>query len=376
MIAAVSLRREIEGGWVLFLVGIPSVVIGVAPAFLPGAGVLSLSCQESAGSVSTRVTVYKDAKEAEGRYSLSDALAASRDPRAVVWISLVEPSTEELESVANQFGSQELAEDTETRKGVILNYQGRRLTMMVSPARYLDDLGTVELGELEVLLEEGLMITVSRGEGPDVRDVEQDLEEGSDLSRLGSGAILRALLYQVLNGYASVVDGLGEDLAVLEDDVLRGSGRVTGRMTDRLYELSRQIVRFQRTTQHLEAVLESLADLDAQDPGSDAELAERLRGARSRARWINSRVSEFVGILQNLFNANLTLVSVQQNDQTRRISAWAAIIAVPTVIASVYGMNFRYMPELYWRFGYPLALLAMVAISVVLYVVFKRIGWL
>src|SRR5215207_10233740 len=141
MIAAVSLRREIEGGWVLFLVGIPSVVIGVAPAFLPGAGVLSLSCQESAGSVSTRVTVYKDAKEAEGRYSLSDALAASRDPRAVVWISLVEPSTEELESVANQFGSQELAkEDTETRKGVILNYQGGRLTMMVSPARYLDDL--------------------------------------------------------------------------------------------------------------------------------------------------------------------------------------------------------------------------------------------
>jgi magnesium transporter len=98
--------------------------------------------------------------------------------------------------------------------------------------------------------------------------------------------------------------------------------------------------------------------------------------ARSRARWINSRVSEFVGLLQNLFNANLTLASVKQSDQTRRISAWAAIIAVPTVIASIYGMNFRYMPELGWSFGYPLALLAMVAISVVLYVVFKRIGWL
>jgi len=102
----------------------------------------------------------------------------------------------------------------------------------------------------------------------------------------------------------------------------------------------------------------------------------RLGVARSRARWINSRVSEFVGLLQNLFNANLTLVSVKQSDQTRRISAWAAIIAVPTVIASIYGMNFRYMPELGWSFGYPLALLAMVAICVVLYVVFKRIGWL
>ena len=220
--------------------------------------------------MSTRVTVYQDGKKAEGNYSLSDASAASRNPRAVVWISLVEPSKEELDSVAQQFGSQELAqEDTETRKGVILNYQGRRLTLMVSPARYLDDSGTVEIGELDVLLEERLAITVSRGEGPEMHDVEQSLEESSDLSRLGAGAILRALLYRVINDYASVVDGLGEDLAGLEDDVLKGGGRVTGRMTNRLYELSRQVVRFQRVTQHLEAVLESLADPDSQDPGSN-----------------------------------------------------------------------------------------------------------
>jgi magnesium transporter len=209
-----------------------------------------------------------------------------------------------------------------------------------------------------------------------LHDVEHSLEESSEPSRLGAGAILGALLYRVISGYASVIDGLGEDLAGLEDDVLRGGGRVTGRMTDRLYELSRQVVRFQRTTQHLEAVLEGLADLGSQDPGWDPELANRLRGARSRARWINSRVSEFVGLVQNLFNANLTLVSVQQNEQTRRISAWAGIIAVPTVIASIYGMNFRYMPELYWRFGYPVVVLIMVASCIVLYVVFKRFGWL
>ena len=346
-------------------------------AFLPGVGVLPLSCEECAGSMTTRVTVYESGKKAEGEYSLSDALAASQNHRAVVWISLVEPSREELDSVAHQFGAQELAQgDTETRKGVILNYQGRRLTLMVSPARYLGDSGTVEIGELDVFLEERLAITVSRGEGPDMRDVEHSLEESSEPSRLGAEAILGALLYRVISGYASVIGGLGEDLAALEDDVLRGGGRVTGRMTDRLYELSRQVVRFQRTTQHLEAVLEGLADLDSQDPGWDPELAKRLRGARSRARWINSRVSEFVGLVQNLFNANLTLVSVQQNEQTRRISAWAGIIAVPTVIASIYGMNFRYMPELYWRFGYPVVVLIMVASCIVLYVVFKRFGWL
>jgi magnesium transporter len=327
--------------------------------------------------VSTTVTVYEEGKSAEGKHSLSDVQAASRDPRAVVWISLVEPSKEELDSVTRQFGPQELAqEDAETRKGVILSYQGRWLILRVSPARYLSESGTVEIGELDVLLEEGLAITVSRGVGLNFHDVEQGLEEGSDLSRMGAGAVLRALLHRVLNDYVSVVDGLRDDLSALEDDVLEGSGRVTGRMTNRLYELSRQVVRFQRVTEHLEAVLEGLADLDSQDPGSNPELAKRLGGARNRARWINSRISEFVGLLQNLISANLTLVSVQQNDQTRRISAWAAIIAVPTVIASIYGMNFRYMPELYLRFGYPVVLLVMVASCIVLYAVFKRSGWL
>jgi magnesium transporter len=323
--------------------------------------------------VSTIVAVYEDGKKAGGKRSLSDASAASQDPRAVVWISLVEPSREELDSVARQFELQELAqEDSETRKGVILKFQGRGLTFMVSPARYRDDSGTVEIGELDVLLEEGLAITVLRGEGPNFHDVEQGLEDGSYLSRLGSGAILRGLLHRVLDDYVSVVDGLGDDLAGLEDDVLGGDGRVT----NRLYELSREVAKFQRVTQHLEAVLEGLAHRGPQEPGSNSELGMRLGVARSRARWINSRVSEFVGLLQNLFNANLTLASVKQSDQTRRISAWAAIIAVPTVIASIYGMNFRYMPELGWSLGYPLALLAMVAICIVLYVVFKRIGWL
>jgi magnesium transporter len=329
--------------------------------------------EESTGSVSTMVAVYEDGKKAGGKRSLSDASAASRDPRAVVWISLVEPSREELDSVARQFELQELAqEDTETRKGVILKFQGRGLTFMVSPARYVDDSGTVEIGELDVLLEEGLAITVLRGEGPTFHDVEQGLEEGSYLSRLRSGAILRALLHRVLDDYVSVVDGLGDDLAGLEADVLEGDGRVT----NRLYELSREVARFQRVTQHLEAVLEGLAHRGSQEPGSNSELGMRLGVARSRARWINSRVSEFVGLLQNLFNANLTLVSVKQSDQTRRISAWAAIVAVPTVIASIYGMNFRYMPELGFRYGYPIVLLAMVASCIVLYVVFKRIGWL
>ena len=227
--------------------------------------------------MSTRVAVCEDGKRAQGKSSLSDAYVASQDPRAVVWISLVEPSNEELDSVAKQFGTQELVQEeaTETRKGGILNYQGRWLSLVVSPARYLDDSSTIRIGELDVLLEERLAITVSRGEGLNLHDVEQSLEGSPDLSRMGAGAIVRALLHQVLDDYVSVVDGLGEDLAALEDDVLKGSGRVTGRMTNRLYELSRQVVRFQRASEHLEAVLEALADADSQDPGSQSELGKR-----------------------------------------------------------------------------------------------------
>jgi len=326
--------------------------------------------------MSTSVAVYEDGKKAEANYSLSDARSAIReDPRAVVWISLLEPSKEEVDSVARHFGWQELArEDAETHKGMVVKYEGRRLSLMVNPARYLYDSGTVEIGELDVLLEEGLTITVLRGEGLNFHNVDQSLEESSDLSHLGAGAILRAILRRVLEDYVSVVDGLGDDLAGLEDLVLEGDGR----MTSRLYELSREVARFQRVSEHLEAVLEGLADpgLRDEEPGSRSELGMRLGGARSRARWINSRISEFAGLLQNMFNANLTLASVKQADQSRRISAWAAIIAVPTVIGSIYGMNFRYMPELELRFGYPVVLLVMVASCIVLYVAFKRSGWL
>jgi magnesium transporter len=341
-------------------------------------------CEESTGSMSTKVAVYEDGKKTEGKYSLSDASAVIRDPRAVVWISLVEPSKEELDSVVRQFGLQQLAqEDTETRRRVILSYEGRWLTLMVNPARYLSDSGTVGISELDVFLEERLAITVLRGDGLEMHDVEQSLEESSDLSRLGAGAILHALVYQVVNDYASVVDRLGDDLLDLEGDLLKSNDGVTNRLyelsrevTNRLYELSREVVKLQRVIEHLGVVLDSLTDPESQYPGSNSKLPMRLRGLLRRVQWINSKVSGFIGLLQNLFSVNLTLVSVQQNDQSRTISAWAAIIAVPTVIGAIYGMNFQYMPELGLRFGYPLVLLVMVASCIVLYVIFKRTGWL
>lgn len=305
---------------------------------------------------------------------MDDVGTVGKERERVAWVSLVEPTDDELASVARKFGLEGLsAKGREVRQQAESNYRGRRLALTLSPARYAEDSGTVDLGEIHVHLKEGVVVTVSRGVTPDLDDVENDVEAGPDLSHLGEGAVLCAVLYQVLDSYDPVLDGLGDDLTGLEAGVLGHSDRTT---MQGIYKLSREVTTFQHATGHLADVLDRLADPDPCDSGVASDLERRLRGARSRARRADSKVSGFESLLQNLLSVNLTLVSVEQNDQTRRISAWAAILAVPTIIGGVYGMNFRHMPELGWLLGYPFAMFGMVAVCLVLYVVFRRIGWL
>ena len=323
--------------------------------------------------MSTKVTVYENGKKVEGSYSLDDAIKASKDRHRVAWISLVEPTDDELASVTQKFSLEDpTSKDTEDRKQTKSEDHGQRLDLTLSPARYVEDSSTVELGELRIYSGEHLAVTISRGVSPDLQDVEKDVEASSDLTKLGGEAILSALLYQILDDYDPVVDGIEGDLTNLETAVL---GRSDG-VTEKIYELTREVATFQRATEHLANVLDQLTDSNPWDSGAASTLEKRLSAARSRAHRADSRVSGFVSLLQNLLSVNLTLVSLQQNDQTRKISAWAAILAVPTIIGGIYGMNFRYMPELKWLLGYPFALFVMVAISLVLYVVFRRIGWL
>ena len=331
--------------------------------------------------MSTKVTVYERGKRIEGEYSLDDVGTVGKGRERVSWVSLVEPTDDELTSVARKFGLEGLtAKGKQARQQAESNYRGRRLALTLSPARYADDSGTVDLGEFHVHLKEGVVVTVSRCVGLDLDDVENDVEAGPDLSHLGEAAVLCAVLYQVLDSYDPVLDGLGDDLTGLEAGVLGHSDRTTMQgiyeLMQGIYKLSREVTIFQHATGHLADVLDRLADTDPWDSGVASDLERRLRGARSRARRIDSKVSGFKSLLQNLLSVNLTLVSVEQNDQTRRISAWAAILAVPTIIGGVYGMNFRHMPELGWLLGYPFAMFGMVAVCLVLYVVFRRIGWL
>ena len=182
-------------------------------------------------------------------------------------------------------------------------------------------------------------------------------------------------LDHVVDCYLPVVDGLENDIDEIEDEVFGGSATVSRR----IYELTREVIEFQRATKPLAGILGRLIEL----PGVDDEQRRYLRDVQDHALRIEERVDGFRALLQNILSVHLTLetkalteVSVAQNEQVKKISAWAAILFAPTLIGTIYGMNFDTMPELHWRLGYPMAVVLMVVVGFVLYLVFKRRRWI
>ncbi len=201
------------------------------------------------------------------------------------------------------------------------------------------------------------------------------LEARPALLARGPLAIVYGVLDHLVDCYQPVVAGLENDIDEIEDEVFSGSATVSRRM----YELTREVIEFQRATKPLTGILARLIDL----PGVDDEERRYLRDVQDHAIRIEERVDEFRTLLQNILSVHLTLetkalteVAVSQNEQVQKISAWAAILFAPTLIGTVYGMNFKDMPELGWRLGYPMAIALMVAVSVALYLIFKRRRWI
>jgi magnesium transporter len=225
------------------------------------------------------------------------------------------------------------------------------------------------------------VVTVRHGGASELGRVRDRLEGDPELLRLGPEAVLYAVMDRVVDDYAPVVAGLENDIDEIETEVFSGNAGVSRR----IYELSREVIQFQRATEPLSGILGELIG-DAEDP----ELQRYLRDVQDHALRVIEQVAGFREILQNILSVNLTLVglsqneevkaltqaSIAQNDQVKKISAWAAILFAPTLIGTVYGMNFDHMPELHWTLGYPFALLLMVLVSLSLYAVFKRRGWL
>ena len=304
--------------------------------------------------------------------SLEGTREACRREGGFAWIGLREPSREEFEAVAGEFGLHEpaLGEAVKGQGRPKIECYGQTLLVVLTAARYAESAEAVEFGEVHALVGPDFIVTVCHGEASELGEVRALLEGRPELLRKGPTAVLRAIIERVVDGFGVVVEGLDNDIDEIEGEVFAGDPGVSRR----IYELSREVIRFHRATRPLAGALQRLAEDD--EPSMDPELRRSLKGVGDRVLRVTEQVEGFRELLSNILGVNLTMVSVQQNNQVQKVSAWAAILVVPTIITGIYGMNFRHMPELHWLLGYPLTLVLMVVVSALIYLGFRRSGWL
>ena len=297
------------------------------------------------------------------------AAAAAEDE--FIWLGLRDPTDEELERTQHAFDLNPLAvEDARNahQRPKLEDYDGS-VFIVLRPARYADEAESVEFGEIHLFLARHYAIAVRRGEASELRPARQRLEQ-SNLIGNGVGAVAWAVLDKVVDDYQPVVEGIDNDITEVEQDIFEGGGD----STERIYFLKREVIEFHRAVAPLLPFLEALER--GAYPQIDEELRRYFRDVADHARRVDEQVNSQRELLTSVLEANLALLSVRQNEVIRGISAWAAIIAVPTFLASIWGMNFGQMPELDESWGYPLALGLMLAAVLTLYRFFRRIEWL
>ena len=300
------------------------------------------------------------------------AAICKRDP-GFVWLGMVEPSPEELEHVQDAFGLHELAvEDAQSfhLRPKVETYEGGITFVVLRTARYVDELEEVEFGEVSIFIGPGFIITVRQGVASDLHESRLRLERHRKLLEEGPSSVLWAILDKIVDDYAPVVEGLERDIEEVEATVFSGSAAPT----ERIYLLRREVTDFFRAVHPL------LGPAAAITQGGVLAISDGLRqyfrDVDDHLKLVNEEIIAQRDLLSTILQANMAVVSAEQNEVVRKISAWAAIITVPTFIASFYGMNFDHMPELHWRFSYPAVVLLMVLSGVILWRGFKRAQWL
>ncbi|MFJ9558974.1 magnesium and cobalt transport protein CorA [Streptomyces fuscichromogenes] len=332
--------------------------------------------------------LYSDGVRVSTPSTLAQTYRELRDtPSGMAWIGLARPTSDELLSLASEFDLHPLAvEDAmEAHQRPKLERYGDTLFVVLRAARYLDAPEEVDFAELHVFVGPDFVITVRHGAAPDLSAVRRRMEDSAELLKLGPEAVLYAILDAVVDGYAPVVEGVQNDIDEIETEVFRGDPSASRR----IYELSREMVEFQRATRPLVGMLHGLmAGFTKYE--TDEELQRYLRDVADHVTHISERVDGFRQALTEILTVNATLVTQQQNaemralaeagfeqnEEIKKISSWAAILFAPTLVGTIYGMNFSHMPELHWGFGYPFAIGLMGIVCASLYVIFKRRDWL
>jgi magnesium transporter len=314
-----------------------------------------------------------------GKRAATDAIPIPQAARLAhggdgfVWVGLCDPTDEELAELQREFDLPALAvEDAAHRhqRPKLEEYDGR-FFVVLKTARYDDAEEQVHFGEIHIFIGPGYAISLRHGEAAALAPARRRLEDQHpDLLEEGPAAVAWAILDVVVDGYEPVAGGIDADIEEVEEELFARRSAPT----ERIYFLKREVIEFHR------AVAPLLAPLEALERGAFLEVGTRLRSflrdVADHARRVDEQVNSHRELLTSILEANLALIGVRQNEVVRAISAWAAILAVPTFLASVWGMNYEHMPELGFEFGYPAALTLMAVSVAILYRFFKRIEWL
>jgi magnesium transporter len=332
--------------------------------------------------------IYRDGRRVETPATVADTARRLRElPGTMAWIGLFRPAEAQFLPVADEFGLHHVAVEDAivAHQRPKLERYGDTLFVVLRAATYLDDAEEVEFGEIHLFVGPNFVLTVRHSRTPDLSAVRHRMEEDPELLAHGPEAVMYAILDSVVDGYAPVVAGLQKDIDEIETQVFRGDPKVSRR----IYDLSQEVIEFQRCVRPLLAMLEGLAS-GFTKYGTDEELQRHLRDVADHATTVAERSATFRQMLSDILTVNATLVnqaqneeikrlteaSYDQNEEVKRVSAWAAILFAPTLIGTVYGMNFVGIPELSWSLGYPFALTLMVLTSFTLWLIFRKRGWL
>ena len=300
-------------------------------------------------------------------------LRTGSDPGDFVWMGLHEPDAEEMRRVAAMFDLHPLAvEDSLTnhQRPKVEPYDDM-LFLVIKTLWYVEERDEVETGQVSVFLGRDFVVTVRQGEGVSLGSVRADLEARGHLLGFGPAAVAYAVCDRIVDGYQEVAAELEADVDEVEASVFSPERTQD---TQRIYVLKREVAEVRRAVQPLRIPMQRFAT--ATYPFVPAESANFFRDVADHVSRVSEVVETLDMLLSTAFDAHLARISVQQNEDMRKISSWVAIAAVGTLVAGVYGMNFEHIPELHWRYGYAWALALMGGSAVVLYRVFKRSGWL
>lgn len=316
--------------------------------------------------------VYRDGRRVATTSEPGELVAALTEEGSFAWVGLRIPSAEELqEALTATCWTCDAAEVVGAHDRPVLTTEDEFVHLVLRTARYSEKEERVTLGELSVLFDDRTVVTVRHGQASELTMVRRRLERHPAELAAGVPAVIAAIVDQVVTDYGPALDGFEHDVIEVESDVFSESRYQPGR---RLYSLKREVrqllVAIDALTFPLHRMLRTVAAGFPDHIRADlAESIEQLERTILRTRSLS-------GLLDAAIDANLTQVSLQQNEDMRRISAWVAMAAGPTLVAGIYGMNFEHLPELHWRYGYQIVMVTMAVLVLALFRAFRRSGWL